>query len=352
MGLHREATYANRPDGGRLRRLWWVLVNADRLQAACFGRPLAVRYSDCDTKKPSTADFSQSDTSSLIFIHYIGLAAVWGEIADYGNRGKSASTADITRLTDTLCTWIGTLPEESRLFGPNGVRLPYRQSVSELHMVYFVTIILLEAMRIRSREHWATATASIIAASCTARLIEEVDCWEDLSSMSSSITFYIMAASIPLLHLQTNQPEKREIRQQDLQILCTTLERMAPRWGGAAVVRQNIEKILNMVEWHNSDTHSRNAEQGVDQDANGSPWRYKLEELFPFPRTLSPTLDLLSNTTPPLEFDIMDLPLADDALPWPDNESQSYLDFFRFNMYGDRFDIGEESVGPLNTIGG
>jgi hypothetical protein len=26
MGLHRESTYINRPEAGRMRRLWWILI--------------------------------------------------------------------------------------------------------------------------------------------------------------------------------------------------------------------------------------------------------------------------------------------------------------------------------------
>lgn len=325
--------------------------NADRLQAACFGRPLAVRYSDCDTRPPSIADFDQSDISSLVFVHYASVISIWSEIADFGVRGVSASAADMERLTDSLCTWIVSLPDQIRLFGPTGQRLPYRQSVSELHMVYFVTIILIEALRIQKHEQWSTSIASIIAASAVARLIEEVDCWEDLSSMSSTTTFYIMAASIPLIYHRPSRSDKKEGRQEELQILCSALEHMVPKWGGASVVRQNIEKIRTAVEWYASGQQSDIQAQATI-DTTGTLQRpYRLEDMLPFPTSLCSNMDLLDvGADEPLELDPLILPLDDDTLPWAGGEAQSYLDFFRLNQYGDTLNLGEDSFGSIMDL--
>ncbi|KIW29423.1 uncharacterized protein PV07_05238 [Cladophialophora immunda] len=351
MGLHKDATYVNQPEAGRLRRLWWILMNADRLQTACFGRPLGVRYSDCDTRLPSLADFAGVDISSHVFVQYTRVIAVWGEIADIGVRGGSTSVAVVEQLTDSLCTWIADLPEEIRLFDPMGMRRPYRQSVSELHMVYLVTIILLEALSIKRYEQWSTSIPAIVAASAIARLIEEVDCREDLSSMSSTTTFYVMAASIPLIYHYPNSAERRQTRQEELQILCSALERMSPRWGGASVVRKNIEKIRNVVERYAAQQQHEVSEQAATANS-AFIWsqRYRPKDLFPFPAALCSNMVLLDTSVDePLDFGDMLLPLGDEALSWAFGETQPYDDPFRLNVYSEVFTMVDEASDSLNS---
>lgn len=289
------------------------------------------------------ADFANSDNSSLVFIHYARLTTIWGEIADFGISGTSACAADLERLTEALCAWITDLPEEIRLFNQVGLRAPYLQSVSELHMVYFVTIILLEALRIQSHHRWSTSIPSIIAGSSVARLIEEVDCWEDLSSMSSSTTFYIMAASIPLIYHRPSQAEKSENRNEELQILCSTLDRLGPRWG-SSVVRQNIEKIRNMVEWQISGQQLDTQEQAAPGSACASPLLVRMAEIFPFPQSLCPNMEMLNSSVDgQLDFGSFSPSFGDDTLPWAGTDAQSYLDFFRLDSYAEAPNLGAES---------
>lgn len=296
-----------------------------------------MRSSDCNTRLPSLADFNHTDTSALVFVHYASVIAVWGEIADFGIRAMPASVDDIKRLTDSLCIWIASLPEDIRLFSSTGLRHSYRQSVSELHMVYFVTIILLEALSVKSHEQWSTSVAAIVAGSSVATLIEEVDCWEDLSSMSSTTTFYILAASIPLIYQRTGQQEKRDMRDEELRLLCSVLDRMAPRWGGAPVVRQNIEKICHQVESQVSAQPRRSREQSPSGAlAPAVSQRYRLQELFPFPTSLCPNMDRLNMLVDdPLDFGTTILFPREDTLTWTNTDSQWYWDLFRLNMHAD-----------------
>lgn len=307
------------------------------MQAACFGRPLAVRPSDCNAKLPSLADFDHTDTSTLVFVHYASLIAVWGEIADFGIRATPAPVDDIKRLTDSLCTWIANLPDDIRLFSSTGLRLSYRQSVSELHMVYFVTIILLEALSVKSHEQWSASVAATVAGSSVARLIEEVDCWEDLSSMSSTTTFYILAASIPLIYQRTGQQQRRDTREEELRLLRSVLDRMAPRWGGALVVRQNIEKISQQVESQVSAQPRRSREQSPSVALGpASSQRYRVQELFPFPASLCPNMDRLNMLVDnPLDFGTTILFPPEDTLTWTNTDSQWYWDLFRLNVQAD-----------------
>lgn len=320
-----------------------------------------MRRSDYDTKVPSTADFHVEDIKSHVFVHYAGVIAVWGEVADIGVRGVSPSATEIERLTDSLCTWIAELPEKIRLFDSSGSRQEYHQSISELHMVYFVTVILLEALSIKRHEQWSTSTTAIVAASSVARLIEEVDCWEDLSSMSSTTTFYVMAAAIPLIYHRPHSADRRASRQEGLSTLCLALERMSPRWGGASVCRQNIERIRNVVERHATQQQQKNQQQNdgseqVAAAATNSDFiparRYRHQDLFPFPETLCLEMALLSPSVDEL-LDISDsmLPLGDETLSWAYGEPQLYLDLFRQNMYSeDAFNLVNEAFGSLNPI--
>ncbi|EXJ61041.1 hypothetical protein A1O7_05194 [Cladophialophora yegresii CBS 114405] len=363
MGLHKEVTYTNRPDAGRLRRLWWTLMNADRLQAACFGRPLGLRRSDYDTRMPSAADFDRADISSLVFVHYAGVIAVWGEIADVGARGFPTTGAVIEGLTDMLCNWVAELPEEICLFDQTGSRRPYRQSISELHMVYSVAIILVEALSIKRHEQWSTSLPAIIAAAFVTRLIEEVDCWDELNLMSSTTTFYAMAASIPLIYHRTSNPERRAKRQEGLLTLCSALERMSPRWGAASVLLGTIRRIRNLVEQQAAHQPQQQQQQQQPQEQEQQqehqdssdpaettqsgftpPRAYRHREMFPFPPDICPDMALLHPSIDDvLDVGDMMLPLGDEHLLWSYGESQTYLDHFRLNMFGDGPSLMDEA---------
>lgn len=275
------------------------------------------------------------------------LIDILGDIADFGIGGKVASTADTEHFARSLCTWIGNLPAELRLYDSAGRRRLYRQSVSEMYMVYLTTVILLEALRMRFYEQWSTSIPSIVAASCMARLIQEVDCREDLHSMSSTTTFYIMAGSIPLLYHHTSSPEKEEIRCEELGMLCSAIEQMSPKWGGASVVRHNIEKIRNLVDGYRG--RSQNSGQDNPRPTGSTQSQQELEQMFPFAKGFCPNMELLDLTlTEQPDFDMTFLPLSDDLLPWGISESQPYLDLFGINAYADPF----MPVEPFQSVSG
>ncbi|RVX69764.1 hypothetical protein B0A52_06409 [Exophiala mesophila] len=333
MGLHKEATYINQPHGSRLRRIWWILLNADRLQSVCFGRPLAVRASDTNTQLPQLSDFAEDNISSKVFVHYATLIEIVGGIANFEIQGRKASHPEREQIYCSLCEWIKNLPDSIRLFDTKGARKQYHASVVELHILFFTAIILLDAHRMRVENKWYMSTPSVIAASCGARLLEEVECHEDIASMSSPVVFYIMVISVPLLYHRVSSEEKEEIRRAEVQILYSTLEQLSARYSSAVLARRYLDKLSDECRKSRAEVQEElETHQVTISEHNASQSSWATGDLFPFPSNLCPNMELVDfdindQTNGALEF----FPVSNDPLHWAFNEPPAFLDFFQID---------------------
>jgi hypothetical protein len=317
----------------------------------CFARPLGLKQADYDTELPSNADFTYHSVPNLVFIHFTKLTAIMVEVAGSSGHHKEVPEADTERLTTRLIQWISQLPEEIRLYDASGIRRPYLESISELHLLYFVTVIFLEAMHKKQVEQWSTSILALIASSCAIRLLEEIDCREDVSSMSSVTTWFMMVIAIPQLYYRPQASTQEELRQEELDILSGVIEQLRPKYGGANVVRRNIDRIRRDVARH---PHQCQADRQDETTANadgGMAAPRHLKDLFPFPKSLCLNLELLGadvNELPELAMNF--LPFGNDGFSWTFNEPQSWPDTFGFNALGTGDDTFSQSLGPFDSL--
>lgn len=292
-----------------------------------------MRASDTNTQLPELSDFAEDNISSKVFVHYARLIEIVGRIASFEIHGRKASDSEREQIYCSLCEWIKNLPDSIRLFDTKGQRQPYRQSVVELHILFFTAIIILDAHRMRVENTWYMSTPSVIAASCGARLIEEVECHEDIASMSSPAVFYIMVISVPLLYRRVSSEEKEEIRRAEVQILYSSLEQLGARYGSATLARRYLDKISEEGRRSRSEVQvDLEAHQAAISGHDGNQSSWATGDLFPFPGTLCPNMELV-------DFDINDqsnaalefFPVRNDPLHWAFNEPHSFLDFFQLD---------------------
>lgn len=244
----------------------------------------------------------------------------------------------MTALTESLSSWIRDLPADLRLFDTSGLRRPYQFSVVELHIVYFSTLILLQALQIHGERKWPTAVLSTVASSCIARLYEEIYYREHVCFLLPIDSFYCMVSVVPQLYYRPQCKVKKDLRQEELDIICSIVNKLQTRFGGASTVARNISRLQSELERLNN----RSSLQAVSrQTGNAAGTTNVMDEhafeLFPFPASLCPNMDLLSdrrNISDQFAVDIVH-PSIDDQFEWSFDETQPFLDIFSLTNYPD-----------------
>lgn len=170
VGLHSPSYYENGTESETRKRLWFCLINQDRLLAILLGRPflIAPQYirmsfpegpitiPDTPIRGSSTARFSEQGHlfRSLVGIHAIQSSAV-ERLYDYNIDGPSRSspreimTARLD-LTMELDEWCESLRQNIQVVRPNDPRGEARVSAASrwsiiLSVHYYVTKLLINA---------------------------------------------------------------------------------------------------------------------------------------------------------------------------------------------------------------
>ncbi|KAH8879255.1 hypothetical protein GQ53DRAFT_849749 [Thozetella sp. PMI_491] len=326
LGLHRQSTYGSSGDTGCRRRIWWHLFCSDRLQSACFGRPLMIQTDDFDVSPPTVLDFPEADTRAHVFVQCVHICAIIGDISELRRRGRLVCPEDVATLETSLRDWLCALPPELCLYHTDGSRRPYQRELVEIHLMYFVAVILLQAATQNYNRHWRASLASIVASSCVARLYEELYCREDVSFLLHIHSFYCMVAVVPQLFYQPQSAQKESCRQEELGILRSVVEQLLTRFGGAGTVLRNMDALAKDLEARGH--HSSTANDLYFDEETLAEDRAKITELFPFPVDLCPNMDLLSATLttrgePPAEALLGSL--VQDLPEWIFDENQPFL---------------------------
>lgn len=321
--------------------------------SACFGRPATIRLSDFDTPLPVLNDFPVHDTKSRVFIHTARLCIIIGSIADHSTQKEVLSAEEMTTLVQSLCSWVRDLPDDLRLFDVSGSRNPYQEPIVELHIAYFATIILLQALQVHGGKISLASTLSIVASSCIVRLYDEIYCREHVRFLLPIHNFYCMVAAVPQIYYRPQSNEETHLRQDELDMICSVVKQLQTRFGGATTVARNISRLRSELERFKC----RNSLQGgISRQTESSVWtvctmdEYALE-LFPFPASLCPNMGLLTERTniANQETDSVPQPTIDKQLGWFFDETQPFLDIFSLNTCPEIFhnDDGVDATTPL-----
>ncbi|KAF1734788.1 Acetamidase regulatory protein [Beauveria bassiana] len=259
MGMHKDSTYANKPDRKCRRRLWWLIFASDCVLALIYGRLPALKRDDFDVSPLSEEDFDVVDIQSRQFIADISLALIMGGLAPKISRNITPAQEQMP-IAELLSGWMMELHPDLSLYDDNGDRRAHYFPVAELHIQYFGAVILSQAMPSKCSKQWACSTACLIAASCIAELYEEI--------------------------LYREEPENEEMevqRKESLGALCSVIEQLNHRFGIAKTVARKI-KILQreretILEQRITAPGGRDFGEGsVDHQTTSS---YQLTALFP-----------------------------------------------------------------------
>lgn len=261
---------------------------------ACWGRPPALRLEDCDVQPLTMQDFATRGVSTMVSLQSIKLMERIGIISELNTKKGVPSEEEVERTVTSLCNWQQNLPDELRLYDYDGTRRPFYRPTSEMFIHYFTAIVLVQMLSKDSHMQWRTSAPSILAASCVARLYDEILCREQHVHLLNIHGFLCLATAVVLNFYRPSSPEKEVLRKKDMGVICSVLDGMRAKYGGARLILKKIQKLQHDVE----SGRERAAPAPQNCDVSSAPWvarrvQDRLGELFPFPPSFCKNMDIL-----------------------------------------------------------
>lgn len=204
------------------------------------GRPCAIDPDYCDINLPVAADFP--DPNSLqteIFIQWVGLCEIIGRVGRAIARGKVKDKASAP--TGDLITWVEGLPPHLQLPISSDRTTNLNRDVHLLHLPYLATITLLYLRKSTKKLPGASATA-IMAASCIARIFEDLLGRGNLRFLPGQAGWYITVSLLALLHARQIEA-LAEHADAHIATLRTALKQMAAMWHSAKMFYAGFDSI-------------------------------------------------------------------------------------------------------------
>lgn len=187
-------------------------------------------------------DFEVADTAARNFIADTLLARIMGDLVSKIYR-NTFDAKDKARVGESLSAWMADLPSDIRLYDEGGRRRPFCFPISELHMEYYGTVILSQAMSRQFSKQWPCSTACLLAATCIASLYEEVLYRDQVALFGAMHSFWCLTAAIPLMYYKPESPAMETQRRESLAVLTSVVEQLKPRYGVAQTVGHKIERL-------------------------------------------------------------------------------------------------------------
>lgn len=171
LGLHRNCEHWNIPpeERERRKRVFWCCFILDRLTSAIYGRSSTFEERDCDVPFPSVDDDEEIQQEDIegegdnkrppvkileAFVHLVKICDILGHVLRnvYYAKARHHASAHhfehvLNGLNRELTNWFNNLPPSLQYRPPNTesgetCRDP-PSPVSQMHMIYYTTIILL-----------------------------------------------------------------------------------------------------------------------------------------------------------------------------------------------------------------
>ncbi|KEF57580.1 uncharacterized protein A1O9_05498 [Exophiala aquamarina CBS 119918] len=306
MGLHQESTYLERSIPGSARRIAWFLYSQDKMLSSCFGRPQILRTEEFDLRPLTVTDFALSEGRQAgKFIIYTRLAQIIAKMLDLQQRQDLTTNEEVSSALADFRAWALEMPSDLRIYNEQGGKV-YRREIYEYLASYLTHIITFFHHFGKHFRPSVVSRISLVASSCMIGLYQDMDCRDHINYLTAINNWYLMTAAIPQLNniarenrgegFQTEPRRNKPSSLQDLDILLDILKQRTVKFPGAKSIVNRLEQLKHDV-----------LSQCVDSNLAAVPAERHCSELallpqgvitnvhdlFPFPKSLSPRLQLL-----------------------------------------------------------
>ena len=288
MGLHQESTYLRTASPGPARRVAWYLFVQDKLLAATFGRPEMLKAPDFDIRPLDISDFETDNRQAHIFIGYTQLALILGRMLPGQHRETPVGPQEVLSILECLKDWVRDVPPELHLYDASQLTRAYRRDVYELYLVYFTCIIVCFHVCGQVFRPSTTSRISLVASSCMIRLYQEMDFRDDINYLLAINNWYLMVTSVPQLNYNIGAHENDAICNEEIDLLLSILEQRTIKFPGVNAIIETIKRFRSQGSFRTP--------QGAINTANGGIEYISIpavQQLFPFPKSMCPRMDLL-----------------------------------------------------------
>ncbi|OQU94373.1 Fungal specific transcription factor domain-containing protein [Cladophialophora immunda] len=291
IGIHKDATCSQLPNAGVARRIAWYLFSQDKFQTAYFGRPMCMQPKDFDVRRLRLEDFETPDEQAEIFMEYTRLASILGGMLETQRPEYVSSMDKDLGILESLRNWVHELPPHIQLYDTRG-RKVYRRDVYEIHIIYFVNIIMFH-LCVPAVRSTATSIAALVASSCLARLYEEIEWRDDINYFLSVHHWYVMVACVPQAHYSASLYDPDNLCTEELNIFIKILEQMRTKWPAVETLLKKVERLRQspLGQMDNGSGHMGTLQDGTA--SSGSVPMSTIAALFPFPSSVCPRMGLL-----------------------------------------------------------
>lgn len=196
-------------------------------------------------------------------------------------------------ILDALKAWIQNVPENIRLYRDH--RRSYQPGIYELYMCYFTCIITFFHVCGHAIRSATTSLASLVASSCIARLTEELDHRDDINYMTSINNWYLMVATVPLIHYEGGHMDYGGTCSEELEIIVRALKQMQLKWPQTTTILTTVERLRRSKGYGGSSAMSHVFVPAIHSGERDHLSMESLRELFPFPPSMCPRMGLFEN---------------------------------------------------------
>ncbi|KAI9046038.1 transcription factor domain-containing protein [Aspergillus affinis] len=308
-GFHREPKTGqldrSHIDIGLRRRLWWTFFARERLTALCQCRPCVIDIEDCNVAEPTLQDFPVQDIRAEIFIQWVKLCGIVGNVAKHLMRTSNNMILHFpVRHAQELISWAHSLPHHLSLPIEADLTVSFNRDVHQLHLPYLATIIVLHLSQ-STKPLPRAYPAAILAASCIARILKDFLARGRIRYLMGISCWYCGMAMLALLHAQ-RIPHLAKCAEEDIRVVLLALQQLRIMWPTADIFLQGFERLRSTA------AESPSADEAFDLEdislIHGIEWT----KYFPFVTTRTSGLAqiLLNNRQMELPLDQAGLELS------------------------------------------
>jgi hypothetical protein len=233
-----------------------------------------------------------------------------GRVGDHLRRNPN-STHTAHDLLNELRKWAQNLPQSLRLPFTRTTSTEFDAELYQLHLPYLSCIALLH-MKKSSQPLPKAGTAALLAASCTARVFEELLVRGSLRFLQGMAGWHIAIALLSLLHVR-QVDLLQQAADEHIRVLRVALRELSHRFESAKMYDRSIENLLNAQQRHTARDDAPvermpgfrdepHAMLAHDMDANLDDREDWLKYFPGLPANLSPLLEILLASNQPTPF--------------------------------------------------
>ena len=201
---------------------------------------------DCETRPPCLDDFPESHAQGELFIPYVEICCLLGDLVECCSRRRMGSTQRL-HVEAVLFRWTRTLPSNLSL-SPKQPHtktydlLAHNFNARQLHVPYFISLIILARPTAASGE---VSSVPVLAASFVAGIYEYFLASDQVKFLSPVFTNFCLVASIVLLSVRPF-PDLWEAIQPDLEVMRKCLNELSKRWRSAIGASKALQKAIEI----------------------------------------------------------------------------------------------------------